>query len=146
MKTFKIENTPFFESKDQYLTFRQAWKSNFKNSKPTCDLNGTHHLIYAALRGRDISKCFTPITTINKLHNGMQPYSSYLNAKNKLNYAKCYMDESQNTKPRPLALDWFKKETDNILAPFHGTITVEMIIELAPLLLSPSEWKEQPNE
>jgi hypothetical protein len=64
--TFLIENakTRFFANKEEYLKFRQSWKDYFNSGNQT---NATHYMIYAALRGKDINKCFTEITNNNKL-------------------------------------------------------------------------------
>lgn len=93
MKHFKIADarTKFFASKEDYLSFRQAWKDYINEGKhkkyshgenylneplpPESDLNAIHHIIYLALCGRDIGKGFTPITSTRKLQScNNQPY------------------------------------------------------------------------
>ena len=95
----KIEQAPhnFFDSKEEYLTFRQAWKDFHKEGKHkpvphddyyggtryVSDLMCVHHLIYALLRGRDIRKMFVPNNSIQ----GADPYLAYYAARNQLSFA-----------------------------------------------------------
>src|SRR5690606_1388218 len=83
MKTLKIENakTTFFTDKQHYLNFQQAWKDYINSGKhkkpeqthpdirPRSSLTFQHHIIYQAMRGKDIGKSVTPICNTNKLMN-----------------------------------------------------------------------------
>ena len=60
--------TTYFQTKEQYLTFRNNW-ANAVNSKK--ELTAAHHILYNILRGRSHDMGFTPITNGNKLRNGM---------------------------------------------------------------------------
>lgn len=99
MKPFKIENakTRFFESKEQYQQFTQAWK-DFHNTEPLVEwrdkditpwqtrwknlnkgyepvyakekhsvLSSPHYMIYNLLRGYDITRGYQPLTNKGRL-------------------------------------------------------------------------------
>ena len=89
----KIENSKgkFFSSKEQFQQFRQSWKDFHRDGKHNkvekttwdgvkykeSDLLCVHHLIYALLRGRDISKSFVSADK----RFGTDPYSAFYKAK-----------------------------------------------------------------
>lgn len=66
--------TRYFNDKEHYLNFLQAWKKAAQRSASKGDdrgcLTGAHMVMYALLRGRDIRTAFTPITKRSKLENG----------------------------------------------------------------------------
>lgn len=97
----KIENAieTFFETKEQYINFISAWKSFIAEGKhakypvygydgteydKVSDLKCVHHLLYAALRGKDISKNFVPN---NKTQSYDGPYAAFHEARSLINHA-----------------------------------------------------------
>lgn len=106
MKPFKIEDAKkrFFNSKTEYLCFKQAWKDfhnesemsyykdvdvtpwEYPNTTPTKDriyaktkftlLGPEHYLLYNILRGYDIRRGFRPLTNEGRL-NARKDYSHY---------------------------------------------------------------------
>lgn len=61
-----------FESKEQYLQHKAAWKK----AANTKELSAIHFALHAVIMGKDIFKTFTPVTNPTKLscsYNG-QPY------------------------------------------------------------------------
>ena len=58
--------TTFFETKEQFLTFRKAWAA----ASQAGTLQREHHLLYNIIRSKPITNGFTPITNTNKLQNG----------------------------------------------------------------------------
>lgn len=127
-----------FTCKEHYLQFRKAWKQyiadgnhigekftlriensirEFKRpSKLTCE----HHLIYNAFRNRDLKKSFSPLIRPNKLlatkYTGLcmnvEPYYAFYRAVSNIGRF----------------IKW--KRYDYLLAPFNGTVTIEMLEEL----------------
>jgi hypothetical protein len=122
----------FFESKEHYLKFKKSWKQYIADGKHKCgtyptsnggeakydsDLTVTHHLVYNALRKRDLSKSFSPITGANKLEsNGGNPYAAYDYARWRIGY----LAKSGNL--------------SNLNEPFGGTVSQEMLQELSEVL------------
>ncbi|MFY0656233.1 MAG: hypothetical protein JXR12_05715 [Neptunomonas phycophila] len=95
----KINNAiaTFFETKEQYTAFIAAWKTfiaeggHKKYPVTSCgqeydkisDLKCVHHLLYAALRGKDISKNFTP----NSKENYYGEFEAYSDARSYIAHA-----------------------------------------------------------
>jgi len=135
----KIEQAPhtFFESKEEYLHFRQAWKTFYKDDKQKkkehkdyyggihrkSDLTCEHHLIYALLRGRDITKSFTP----NRRGHGQEPYGAYRRARGQIVFAVNMLVNHGNG-----------KAMSRLLLPFGGLVTSDM---LATALKLSEEWR-----
>lgn len=161
MKTFKISNAPitFFESKEHYVSFRKAWKDNFAQGKhkpyshgssydgtplrAVSDITSSHHMIYNALRGRDLGKSYTPITNSNKLnHSGISAYGGCIQAHRKIFYAQALVKEMAGEKKRIWLIDRLDADVKLLLAPFNGTITHDTLIKLCEHLTHPDEWEE----
>ena len=122
----KINNAinKFFGTKENYITFTSAWKQfiadgNHKKYPLTyagqeydkvSDLECVHHLIYAAMRGKDISKNFTPNNHTQYIDGKFEAFTA---AKNAVYYASKH-DTS------------FKK----IKHVFGETVTQEMLVRL----------------
>lgn len=112
----KIENAKetFFNSKDEYLQFIQAWKQFHAEGKHKkvefteydgsihmkSNLHCEHHLLYNLLRGKDISKMFKATDK----HTGQGPFWAFEEARD--------------------AISWATRtdRTKGLLAPFAGTI------------------------
>lgn len=120
----------FFVSKEHYLSFRAAWKQYIADGKhkratyidawggrckEPSSLTAAHHLVYNALRKRDLHKSFAPLTNPNKVGN--DPYRAFDHARGAISWAAKY---------RP----------DRLLAPFGGTVTEAMLKELSETLKS----------
>ncbi len=122
----KINNAinSFFETKEQYVAFISAWKSFIAEGKhkkyplTSCgqeydkvsDLECVHHLIYAALRGKDISKNFTPNNRTQSYYGKFEAFNS---AKESVYYA------SKND-----------RSFNNIKNVFGDTVTQDMLVRL----------------
>ena len=129
-----LENTnnhSFFESKEHYLKFVAAWRKSIADgfherslirrtswsgqeiiSKCPSKLTCVHHLIYNALRKKDLHKSFRPLTNKDRLA-GCHPYAAFYKAVNVLKWA---------TKNDRIA--------DKLREPFGNTVTNEMLLEL----------------
>ncbi len=96
----KINNTiaTFFETKEQYAAFITTWKTfiaecghkkypvhgcDGNEYDKVSDLKCVHHLLYAALRGKDVSKNFTS----NNKETYYGQYQAYSNARSYIAYA-----------------------------------------------------------
>lgn len=114
--------TSLFNDKEHFLSFRQSWKDFVNNGgKPNC----AQHLIYNGLRGKDISKSFSPITNHNKLtYSGMTPYGSYYSA---VNLIKHFVRSRSSS-------DWMKKRYEQLIEPFGDHVSEEMIIKMVDSL------------
>lgn len=116
MKNIANAKTKYFENKEHYLAFRQAWKDYHKDGHHKTEegrLGCTHYLIHALLRERDIDKIFSPITE-HKLGGG-HPYRAFYAAKRTLRWFHLTPDKERGA--------W-------LLKPFGDTITNEMLSEL----------------
>lgn len=70
-----------FETKEQYLQFKSAWKKTANTKK----LSSTHFALYAVIMEKDILKTFTPVTNKTKLSCSCMQMP-YFNAHNALSY------------------------------------------------------------
>lgn len=138
----------FFESKEHYLNFRSAWKKSISEgyhtrrtyensdggiSKHKSDLTSTHHLIYNALRRRDLHKSFNPLTSFAKLAYTKFDYRSYSGgeinkylafdiARRNLDFAVTRYNNGSNF------------AIDKLMEPFSDTVTPQMLVELNVVL------------
>lgn len=132
----KIENAQFnfFENKDHYLTFRQAWKDYINSGKAKCEtytdyqggtckypsnLECKHHLLYTLLRGKDIRKMFSP------KGGSVTPYLKFEEAKRDILYAA---SEGR----------WSASASANLLQPFGDTIDHSTLVSLAEII---KDWE-----
>ncbi len=114
--------TRYFNDKQHYLNFLQAWKKAAQRSASKGDdrgcLTGAHVVFYALLRGRDVRTAFTPITKKIKLSNG-----AYIN--HGMYWAAQELRGVANIN------GWNHEERiKKFLAPFNETVTEEMLTQL----------------
>ena len=117
--------TRYFNDKEHYLNFLQAWKKAAQRSSHKGEdwgyladvrLTGAHMVMYALLRERDVRSAFTPITKKTKLSNG-----AYVN--HGMYWA--YQDLIG------LARAWNQEErVEKFLAPLNDTIDKEVLFKL----------------
>jgi hypothetical protein len=114
----------FFPNLDSYNALQKHW-SSIINSERKHELRAAHHLLYLALTGKDWRKAFTPFTNERKLNNG-----SFWNW----------------GLFRALLTIHSQFREQELLAPFDGLITQEMIHDLKNILpcVFPSSF--QPGE
>jgi len=112
----------FFGSTEQFQQLCQAWKDFHKDGKhlkvtketwdgqkyKESDLLCVHHLIYALLRGKDISKMFVPN---NKVH-GIAPYHAF-------DKAKGIITAASHTN--------YKDRYEYLLVPFNGVVDFDLL-------------------
>jgi hypothetical protein len=104
-------NIKFFETKEQYLAFRAAWKAavNDDRAKPFFTEGATrapgyqasiimartkhngwiqaeHHILFNLVRGKEPTYGFTPVTNPSKLAGGTTPWLGYNQALLRLRY------------------------------------------------------------
>ena len=112
--------TRYFNDKQHYLNFLQAWKkaaqrSTSKGNDRRC-LTGAHMVMYAFLRGKDVRTAFTPIIKKSRLSNG-----AYVN--HGMYWA--YQDLIG------LAREWNQEErVKKFLAPLNDTVDKEVLLKL----------------
>lgn len=102
----------FFPNSDFYNALRKHW-SVLINSERKHELSAAHHLLYLALIGKDWRKAFTIPTNQHKLDNG-----AFLGWR----------------MFRALQAIQSKFKEEELLAPFDGLITPEMLQDLRSLL------------
>src|SRR5262249_44091407 len=85
-------------------------------------LTAAHHLLYAALRGKDWRRGFCPVTNPKKLANGAR------------------FDRSVREAIFDLHSEWVE---DRLLAPFGGWATAAMLRRVREWIPKPA-WKEDP--
>lgn len=78
-----------------------------KTSKLTC----IHHVIYAVMRSKDVSKLFTPLTDKKAIPQGKEPYHAFKHARAALKFRAKYGKEYR----------------DELLLPFGDALTIEDI-------------------
>lgn len=113
-----------FKDKQHYLDFRARWS---KLCSPTPypgrpELTPTHYLVYAALRGRDWRRGFTPITNPHKLANGGRDDQGWVHAL------------------RALHSTWSEKW---IISVFDGLVTSEMLARVRAMVPT-WDWSNGP--
>lgn len=135
MKTTSIENIKkdFFETKKEYLEFRKAWK-DFVNSgkakkywvdvdknwkRKVSDLEAKHHLLYAILREKDLSKCFKPVECSWKEKHGFE------NAYRDLMFDLSIIARHQGN--RESMGSFHTKRVDRLIAPFGESLPLEKL-------------------
>lgn len=67
-------------TKTQYLSAKQFWSNNSNRS-------AGDHIIYNAIRGFDLKRGFTPITSSTKLNNGARDWQGFTAAKTDASWA-----------------------------------------------------------
>jgi hypothetical protein len=102
----------FFPNSDSYNALRKRW-SDLINSDRRHELTATHHLLYLALMGKDWRKAFMPPTNQRKLDNG------------------AFLGWGMF---RALQAIHLKFSEDELLAPFEGSVTPQMLAALRDLL------------
>ena len=143
MENFNIENakTRFFESKEHYLNFKQAWKDFHNNERhiergewttphgnvreyKTSLLDSSHYMLYNLLRGYDIkhgfsehsehewAMCYDPAVTIARIAAELKDVNS--SSKFSRNFAR--------------------KRIGKLLLPFGGYVTYEALRDLGEQL------------
>ncbi len=160
MESIKIENakTRFFESKEHYLKFRQAWKDfhnsdklvwredvevyswaynkniTMKNVKRT-SLSAEHYMLYNLLRGYEANRGFTPLTNERRLDatatwgGKHQPWAAYEIAKSELLRAIKRLKDVNS--PSECSRKWAREAYGALVLPFGDTISQGVLVALA---------------
>lgn len=114
----------FFPDSNSYNALRKQW-SDLINSERRHELTAAHHLLYLALIGKDWRKAFTPLTNRRKLDNGaFWGWGMFL----------------------ALQTIQFKFKDDELLAPFAGLITLQMLNNLRSLLPVANAYSYKPTD
>jgi hypothetical protein len=114
----------FFPNSDSYNALRKCW-SGLINSERKHELTAAHHLLYLALMGRDWRKAFTPFSNKRKLNNGV--FWSW-----GLFRALCRVHN--------------KFSEQELLAPFDGLLTSEMLRGLRSFLPVVDPYRSRPEQ
>lgn len=139
------ERHSFFESKEHYMQFLANWKAYINEGKHKCgtyettnggvakydsSLTCEHHLLYNALRKRNLNKSFAPITDSNKLKMAHDdPYQAYCHARHGLSsFVRGWNSDHEWSRDR--AHQRFEAFTE----PFGDTVTPEMLEEVCGVL------------
>ena len=154
--------TTYFETKEQFLTFRKAWSDavNHENNKKhvvdgpygrykeSAWLTGAHFMLYNILRGRSFDTGFTPITKRTKLENGAYLNHGLYNAAYHLGRVVNTAREQTNSgwfeKLKRVVkgdqeLNWRERELRDFLEPLKDVVTVEMLASTGFTDISPIE-------
>jgi hypothetical protein len=103
---------------DTYPLLRKHW-SGLMNSERKHELSAAHHLLYLALLGKDWRKSFTPPTNRRKLKNGaFQGWVLF----------------------RALRLLHSKFSEAQLLAPFDGIVTPQMLANVRRVISNPNSY------
>lgn len=152
-QTRYIDHTDsLFCSKEHYLQFKKSWKkyisdgnhirstyvdSNGGVCKNPSRLTSVQHLIYNALRNRDLHKSFSPITDCNKLQNIGQFNTVYFDTFKRFGQIDIHVQYEIKLPYlafyTAVGMVGYAIEydcTDKLLEPFNGTVTEDMLIKL----------------
>lgn len=117
----------FIINKEEFQSLTAAWTK-------IANRNSSDHILYNALRGHDLKRGFSPVTSPNKLANGTPEWEGFTTAKNN---AKWYIRPMQ-THPNPAftasrALE-YNNRIDGLNKKFGITFTPELLEKLRGLL------------
>lgn len=141
--------TTYYETKEEYLTFRKAWakacndprckkvlkENNWGKYRTNSWLTAAHHVLFNILSRRPFESGFTPITNSNKLRNGAYLnfglYFAVYKLKRVVEYAK---SENQS--------DWQQRILNEFLEPLKDVVSVELLatIEVPEVKVMESTW------
>jgi hypothetical protein len=114
----------FFPNLDSYNALRNHW-SDLTNSEGKYQLTAAHHLLYLALMGKDWRKAFTPVINRRKLENGAFWNWGMFHA---------------------LQAIHLKSKEEDLLAPFNGLITPQIMNEVRNLLPTGNVYAYKPSD
>jgi len=114
----------FFIDSQNYTALRRQW-SALINSDRKHELTAAHHLLYLAACGKDWCKSFTLASNWHKLENGA--YAGWVVW-------------------RALSYIHWSRDTTELLAPFAGTITPEMLQQIRDLLPNSNAYAYQSEQ
>jgi hypothetical protein len=112
-----------FPNTESYVALKRHW-SALVNSSRRHELTAAHHLLYAALMGKDWRKGFTPITNRRKLENGAYAGWKLFRAIQLLN---------------PVYEPW-------LLRPFDGYVTAPMFERIREMISRASPYAYRPED
>lgn len=110
MNTLSKTDTATFITQEERAALEAQWRTIRNTASPA------HHLLYAALRGKDWRKGFTPPKNQTWLNNGGFYQWALWNA---LNYFCFFLHSEQGN-------EWSRAQCDDFLKLFGGTVTVQM--------------------
>jgi hypothetical protein len=147
MENFNIKEakTRFFESKEHYLKFRQAWKDFHNNNHhikivewtdergnerkgKVSILTSSHYMLYNLLRGYDIKYGFTPLTS-GKEH--LKWDACNIAAAEIFRTSKRLKDVNSTSK---FSREYARREINALLLPFDGHVTHEALRDIGEQL------------
>ncbi|MBN6739151.1 hypothetical protein JKG47_01060 [Acidithiobacillus sp. MC6.1] len=111
----------FFESREQYLAFRAAWKASCHNKD--VHLVAAHYALYALLRGRSLDSQFSPVTNKVKMTNGQAPMGAAERAVRMIQYAGMPMIHVRDA----LLAPWQGATPVPGATPYGGTVSEDML-------------------
>ena len=94
------------------------------------NLQSEHHLLYTALRQRDLLGGFKPLKHEGRLHSaGGDPYGAFHGAMNIIRYVSEYAETALTAKKFGGKLSSYQlQQIEDLLKPFGGTVDLEMLI------------------
>ena len=147
MENFNIENakTRFFESKEHYLNFRQAWKDFHNNEKhiergewttphgnvkeyKTPLLSSSHYMLYNLLRGYNVKYGYTPLQSGKEY---LKWNACEYAAADILRVSKRLEDVNS---PSKFAREYARTSIDALLLPFGGHVPHEALRDIGEQL------------
>ena len=141
--------TTYFETKEQYLTFRKAWAkaSNDERCKKTLVRNewgayrqngwltSSHYVLFNLLSRRPHDNGFTPVTRVSKLKNGTYLnyglYVAVTELKRVVQYAR-----------KETPAEWQQRAIERFLEPLKDVVSIELLasIEVPEEKIMESNW------
>jgi len=117
-----------FNTKEQYLSFRDAWKSAAGSDKRKSGwLHVEHHILFNILCDRPADRGFTPITSSNKLKSGTYiNHGLYFGMSTLMSLQAIATEIVNGTTPN----SWSSERLVNFLEPFNHTVTVDLFASL----------------
>jgi len=108
--------TRYFETKDQYLNFQQAWKNAINSG---VHLTSAHFILYNLIRGKDPQTGFTPFQRMSKI-TGMGI----------INLGVYQAVRALISLRNPYNTNYMENQIEVFLAPFAGTFTRDDLEQL----------------
>lgn len=120
----QTDHTPRFRDPAHTAALRRHWSALVRSPR-SHDLTAAHHLLYAGLRGRDWRRAFTPISNPRKLANGgFFTWGLF----------------------RALGMLRSPSAAEQLLAPFDGLVTPDMLAQVRAGLPSLSPYRLDPQQ
>jgi hypothetical protein len=121
------QSASLFASREEFLTFQQAWKQATNDPVLRKQLRAEHYLLRALLFGRDPAIAFTPVTNPRKLIGGRWPGDTLCKTRDLL-FGVAWEFEHAAQRGDPALLDIAQQRLTRFAGPLAGALTRDLIL------------------